>query len=102
MTESTRRIIEAVHAVPPGRVSSYRAIAHTAGLPNGARQVARVLHSMSEKYDLPWHRIIRADGTIALDSCRGGDLQAEMLRSEGVVSRDGRVDMNRYGHGVLP
>jgi methylated-DNA-protein-cysteine methyltransferase-like protein len=97
MTESTRRIIEAIRAVPPGRVSSYRDIARIAGLPNGARQVARILHSMAEKYGLPWQRIIRADGTIALDSCQGGELQAEILRSEGVtVSADGRVNMSQY------
>jgi methylated-DNA-protein-cysteine methyltransferase-like protein len=98
MTESTRRIIDAIRAVPPGRVSCYRDIARVAGLPNGARQVARALHSLTEKHGLPWHRIVRADGTIALDPCRGGDLQAAMLRSEGVmVSESGRVDMSRYG-----
>jgi methylated-DNA-protein-cysteine methyltransferase-like protein len=98
VTEPTLRIIEAVRAIPPGKVSCYRDIARAAGLPNGARQVVRVLHSMTEKYGLPWHRVIRADGAIALDRCRGGDLQAEMLRSEGVrVSENGRVDMSRYG-----
>ncbi|MDR1230752.1 MAG: MGMT family protein [Spirochaetaceae bacterium] len=103
MTESTLRIIEAVRAVPPGKVSCYRDIARVAGLPNGARQVVRILHSMTEKYGLPWHRIIRADGTIALDSCQGGDLQATLLRSEGVaVSKNGKVDMNRYGNGSGP
>jgi methylated-DNA-protein-cysteine methyltransferase-like protein len=98
MTESTRRIIDAIRSVSPGKVSCYRDIARVAGLPNGARQVARVLHAMTEKHDLPWHRIIRADGTIALDDFQGGVLQAELLRSEGVeVSQDSRVDMNRYG-----
>jgi methylated-DNA-protein-cysteine methyltransferase-like protein len=92
LTESTRRIIEALRAVPHGSVSCYRDIARAAGLPNGARQVVWVLHSMTEKYDLPWHRIIRADGTIALDNYRGGALQAELLRSEGItVSKNGRV-----------
>jgi methylated-DNA-protein-cysteine methyltransferase-like protein len=100
MTESTLRIIEAIRAVPPGKVSCYRDIARAAGLPNGARQVVRILHSMTEKHDLPWHRIIRADGTIALDSCQGGELQATLLRSEGViVSKNGKVDMSRYGNG---
>lgn len=103
MTESTSRIIDAIRSVSPGRVSSYRDIARAAGLPNGARQVARVLHSLSEKYGLPWHRIVRADGTIALDRCQGGDLQAEMLRSEGImVSEDGGVDMSRYGQRLFP
>jgi methylated-DNA-protein-cysteine methyltransferase-like protein len=67
-------------------------------MPKGARQVVRVLHSLSEKESLPWHRVIRADGSIALGSCAGLELQAALLRAEGVeVSRDGRVDMRKYG-----
>ena len=96
MTESTLRIIEAVKAIPQGRVSSYGKIALAAGLPNGARQTVRVLHSLSEKYDLPWHRVIRSDGSIALDG-EGRELQIQLLRSEGVeVSPDGHVDMYRF------
>ena len=97
MTEATDRIIKAILAVPHGKVSCYRDIARAAGLPNGARQVVRVLHSMSEKYNLPWHRIIRADGYMALENYRGGDLQAELLRAEGVkVSKTRRVDLGKY------
>jgi len=92
MTDTTRRIIENILAVPRGKVSCYRDIALKAGLPNGARYTVRVLHSLSEKYDLPWHRIIRANGTIALKE------QITLLRSEGVkVSPTGQVDMERFG-----
>ena len=98
ISESTARIIRAIRAVPKGKVSCYRDIALAAGLPNGARQVVRVLHSMSEKHRLPWHRIIRADGSIALRDDEGGELQAQLLRAEGVaVSKSGRVDMGKYG-----
>jgi methylated-DNA-protein-cysteine methyltransferase-like protein len=97
MTEATGRIIEALRAVPRGRVSCYRDIARAAGLPNGARQVVRVLHSMAEKYRLPWHRIIRADGSVALEG-PGRELQIALLRAEGIgVSKGGRVDLGRYG-----
>jgi methylated-DNA-protein-cysteine methyltransferase-like protein len=97
MTESTQRIIDAILAVPKGKVSCYRDIALAAGLPNGARQVARVLHSMSEKYSLPWHRIVRANGFIALESGNGKELQIKLLRSEGVkVSKAGQVDISKY------
>ena len=97
MTENTLRIIEAIKAIPAGRVSSYGNIARLVGLPNGARQTVRVLHSLSEKYDLPWHRVIRSDGSIALDG-DGKELQIRLLRSEGVeVSPDGRIDMKRFG-----
>ena len=97
MTETTSRIIKAILAVPKGRVSCYRDIARAAGLPNGARQVVRALHSMTEKHRLPWHRIIRADGHIALENSQGGDLQAQLLRSEGItVSKSGWVDIEKY------
>ena len=98
MTETTRKIIEQILAVPRGRVSSYRDIAVKAGLPNGARQTVRVLHSMSEKYGLPWYRIIRSNGSIALEEGAGRELQITLLRDEGVeVSAEGRVDMGRFG-----
>ncbi|GHT70694.1 methylated-DNA--protein-cysteine methyltransferase [Spirochaetia bacterium] len=97
MTESTRRIIEIIRSVPPGKAASYRDVALAAGLFNGARQVARILHSMSRTEKLPWHRIIRSDGHIALPPESGGDLQAALLRAEGVeVSKTLRVDMEKY------
>ena len=100
MTGSTRRIMEQILAVPKGKVSCYRDIALKAGLPNGARQVVRVLHSLSRKFDLPWHRIIRCDGSIALEQGAGRELQISLLRSEGVeVSENGKVDMGRFGEG---
>ena len=99
MTETTRRIIEQITAVPKGKVSTYRDIAARAGLPNGARQTVRVLHSMSEKYNLPWYRIIRSDGKIALEG-EGGELQIKLLRAEGVkVSSKGAfsfVDLDKF------
>jgi len=97
MTDNTKKIIEQILAVPRGKVSSYGAVAAKAGLPNGARQVVRTLHSMSEKYALPWYRIIRSDGRIALEG-EGKTLQITLLRGEGVtVSKCGNIDMKKYG-----
>jgi methylated-DNA-protein-cysteine methyltransferase-like protein len=100
--ESTRRILAAIRTVPAGCVSSYRDIAFAAGLPNGARQAARILHTLSEKEGLPWHRIIKADGRIALKEGTERELQISLLRAEGVtVRRGGVVDMERYGYRSL-
>jgi methylated-DNA-protein-cysteine methyltransferase-like protein len=94
--DSTLRILAAIRAVPEGRVSSYRDIALMAGLPNGARQVARILHSLSEKESLPWHRIVKADGRIALGEGNGRELQIRLLCAEGVkVSKAGVVKTAR-------
>ena len=96
MTQTTQRIIEQILAVPKGKVSSYRDIAARAGLQNGARQTVRVLHTMSEKHNLPWYRIIRSDGKIALEG-EGRKLQITLLRAEGInVSKDGRVSKEYF------
>jgi methylated-DNA-protein-cysteine methyltransferase-like protein len=55
---------------------------------------------MSEKYQLPWHRVIRADGFIALESGSGKEEQTRLLRGEGVeVTDNGWVDLGTYGYG---
>lgn len=97
-SEATLRIISAIRAIPRGMVSSYGAIAALAGLPNGARQVVRILHSSSEKEKLPWYRLLRKDGGIALPPGEGYELQRVLLQKEGIeVSREGKVDLSRYG-----
>ena len=98
MTESTEKIINAILAIPKGKVSCYRDVALKAGLPNGARQVVRVLHSLSEKHNLPWYRVLRVDGSIALENEEGRLLQIKLLKKEGVkVSEDGKVDLEKFG-----
>jgi methylated-DNA-protein-cysteine methyltransferase-like protein len=66
MVSFTERIIEIVTSIPAGRVATYGEIAGYAGNPRGARQVARVLHAMSEGRNLPWHRVVNRRGAISL------------------------------------
>jgi methylated-DNA-protein-cysteine methyltransferase-like protein len=97
-SEISRRIIELIQAIPPGKVASYAQIANLADCPNGARRVARILHSCSSKYALPWHRVIKNNGSIALTDPGDAALQAELLRSEGIlVSESLKVDIRLYG-----
>lgn len=87
------RILAAIRAVPRGDVAGYGAIARRAGLPGRARLVARVLAGSSDR-SVPWHRIVRSDGRIALPAGSPGHLeQVHRLRAEGVEVRNGRVCM---------
>lgn len=91
---TTDLIVEVIQSIPAGKVLSYGGVARLAGIPNGARMVVRVLHSSSGKHDLPWWRVIRSDGSIAITADCGGDEQRERLLGEGVAFLpDGRVDM---------
>jgi methylated-DNA-protein-cysteine methyltransferase-like protein len=88
--ESVERIREVVRAIPPGETSSYGEVAARAGLPGRARLVGRILGE--DGHDLPWHRVLRADGTCAPQVARE---QSARLRAEGVLLVDGRLPRNR-------
>lgn len=98
MQPFTMLVIEQIKAIPAGKVMTYGGIAAAAGSPRGARQVVRILHSMSGKYQLPWHRVVNAKGEIALRDDESRFMQQSLLEDEGVeFIRDGRIDLSVYG-----
>lgn len=84
-----------IESIPYGRVATYGQIAELAGLPRRARFVARILSESDDSDELPWHRVVRADGRIAPRP--GADEQATRLRRERVDVTNGRIDLKRYG-----
>lgn len=98
MNDAYQRIYAAVAAIPAGRVASYGAIAARAGLPRRARMVGRALAQAPDGLDLPWHRVLRADGHVALPAgSRGFREQCRRLRAEGVTVRAGKVSLSAFG-----
>ncbi|CAG7653902.1 MGMT family protein [Paenibacillus allorhizosphaerae] len=97
MEPYTQRVVEWIKSIPEGYVMTYGQIAALAGSPRGARQVVRILHSLSRAHRLPWHRVVNARGEIALKDGESRMKQMHFLQSEGVeVSEDGRIDLERY------
>lgn len=95
--ERYRRIWRVVAAIPHGQVASYGQVAELAGIPRGARQVARALGRAPGDLNLPWFRVISASGRIAMaPDSSGYRRQRDQLQAEGVLVRDGRVDMRRF------
>lgn len=91
-------IYAAIAAIPAGRVASYGQIAARAGLPGRARLVGKALRETPDELELPWFRVLHANGTIALPrGSRGFREQSRRLRAEGVDVRDGRVPMRAFG-----
>ena len=97
MEAFTRNVITIIKRIPEGNVCTYGRIAQMAGQPNGARQVTRIIHAMSCKHDLPWHRIINAKGRISLPKGQPDDQQKALLQSEGVqFDAQDRIDLKEY------
>jgi len=82
--------------IPAGNVATYGQIATLAGNNKAARQISRILHSSSDKYDLPWHRVINSQGRISLRSGDGLEMQKAMLESEGIQVIADRIDLVKY------
>lgn len=103
MKPFTEKAIRIIQSIPEGRVMTYGGVAAAAGSPRGARQVVRILHSMSRNHKLPWHRIINAKGRISLEDGEAGELQRLYLLGEGVEFDDlGTIDLKRFGHDPDP
>lgn len=97
----TEQVYDAVKRIPKGRVATYGQIAEIIGRPGGAQAVGNALHvnpfaprdrfasplapTISDKQMVPCHRVVAADGSLAVNfGCGGAPVQYERLKVEGV------------------
>ncbi|MEH7453148.1 MGMT family protein [Gottfriedia acidiceleris] len=102
MESFTSKAIEIIKNIPPGKVMTYGQVAKLAGSPRGARQVVRILHSMGQKYQLPWHRVINTKGEIGIQDEEGFLKQKRFLQDEGVKFTSERtINLKEYQVSVV-
>ena len=82
--ERKRAIFERIKTTPEGFVRTYGDVSP------GAPRLAGAALSDGHGPELPWHRIVRADGSLAK-----GAKQRRLLEAEGVPFRGDRVDMRQ-------
>jgi methylated-DNA-protein-cysteine methyltransferase-like protein len=98
------RVWDIVRMIPSGRVATYGQIAGLIHPPPGMD--ARTYLAFSPRWvgaamaacpeDVPWQRVINAQGKISLRS--GAERQRQLLEGEGVQFDDrDRVNLSRYG-----
>ncbi len=80
------QILNRARAVPEGFVAAYRSLS-----PGAPRSAGAALAACADP-SVPWHRIVRADGSLAQ-----GERQRRLLVAEGVPFRGSRVDMEQAG-----
>jgi methylated-DNA-protein-cysteine methyltransferase related protein len=86
--EAETTIIERVRAIPPGYVRTYGDISP------GAPRLAGYVLSRTDARDVPWHRVVRADGSLAKGARQRRLLEAESVpfRGERVILSSARLD----------
>jgi methylated-DNA-protein-cysteine methyltransferase related protein len=77
-----RRVLARVRDIPEGFVRAY------SDLDPGAPRFAGAVLAACEDPRIPWHRVVRADGSLAK-----GARQRRLLDAEGVPFRGDRVDL---------
>jgi methylated-DNA-protein-cysteine methyltransferase-like protein len=98
--ETQKKIYAVIQRIPHGKVATYGQIAVLAGLPRRARMVGQALRTAPEGLEIPWQRVVNAQGGV---SPRGGlgweeGYQRHLLEEEGVVfSKSGKIDLERFG-----
>jgi methylated-DNA-protein-cysteine methyltransferase-like protein len=82
VSERARRVLARIRETPPGFVRAYGDVSP------GAPRFAGAVLAECDDPDVPWYRIVRADGSLAK-----GARQRALLEAEGVPFRGDRVDM---------
>ena len=87
---------DAVSRIPHGRLATYGQIADLIGAYGCARQVGWALRRLPLPSEVPWHRVVNAQGRISMSLSREGSdwIQRELLLAEGVpVDEEGRLPL---------
>ena len=89
----------AVARIPAGQLATYGQIADLIGAWGCARQVGWALRRLKLPSDVPWHRVVNAQGRISMSLSREGSdwIQRELLLAEGIpVDAQGRLPLRRF------
>lgn len=90
-----QRVWRLTRRIPQGKVSTYGALAQALGSPRAARAVGGALHVNPFAPKVPCHRVVRSNGNLG-GFAAGSSKKRELLRQEGVVIRNGRIDLKKY------
>ncbi len=91
------RVWQVIEGIPSGCVLNYGKVARLAGYPGKARMVGMALASAPKKRQLPWHRVVNAQGRISFpEGSAKARAQRKRLESEGVEFEDGAIDLERF------
>ena len=91
-------ILTVVAQIPYGKVASYGQVARLAGLAKHARLVGYVLKHLDASSEIPWHRVVNAQGKISTQRCneKSENIQQLKLAAENVFVVNGRISLKQY------
>lgn len=96
MGRSSSLVYKTVSLIPRGKVTTYGQIAKLVGIRN-PMAVGNILHKNSDPKNIPCYKVVNSEGKVARRyGFGGGKEQIELLEKDGVVVKNGRVDLEKY------
>lgn len=92
-------VCHVIHSIPRGHVLTYGEVARLAGPGGSARRVSMAMRYAPDGMELPWHRVINAQGKISFPEDSPYFVkQKKLLEQEGVIFKAGAVNLKRFGY----
>jgi methylated-DNA-protein-cysteine methyltransferase related protein len=89
------KVYKIVAKIPKGKVNTYGALAKLTEI--NPRTVGYILHQNKDPKNIPCHRVIKSNGKLAAGYAFGGpDSQQKMLEAEGIVFKNGKVNLSKF------
>lgn len=88
-----QNVYKIVKQIPPGRVTSYGAIARYLGTARSSRMVGWAMNQSHSQIDIiPAHRVVNRNGLLTGKHFFGGEnVMQELLESEGLIIEDDKI-----------
>ena len=97
MEDLTAGVYEYLRMIPKGKVATYGQVATYLGNPKLARVVGNILHRNPDGEINPCYKIVNSKGELSGSFAFGGENeQAKRLEADGIVVKDGKVDLEKY------
>ncbi len=92
------QVYAVVQKIPPGRVTSYGAIARYLGHPQSARMVGYAMNASRQRSEVPAHRVVNRNGLLTgKHHFPGSKLMQQLLENEGIsVKNDQIIDFKDF------
>ena len=97
-TFDKQRVYDLLLTIPKGKVITYGQIAELMGNRAWARAVGNALHGNPDGDRYPCYKVVNSCGELSFSYAFGGiGEQKRRLEADGIVVKNGKVDLKQYG-----
>ncbi len=92
-----QKLYDLLAEIPFGKVETYSSLAENLGNKGWARAVGNALHNNPDGEKYPCYKVVNSKGELSSHFAFGGiNEQRRRLESEGIVVKNGKIELKKY------